>query len=69
MSAIIDPKVIVSADADYRRGDYMFSRTQSRSLGQLDWERSTPALRSRSRTLIPVLTTAITMALALAALY
>ena len=40
MSAIT--KFDVSAHADYRRSDYMFSRTQSRALSQREWEHPTP---------------------------
>ena len=29
---------IISAHADYRRGDYMFAREQSRAQASLEWE-------------------------------
>ncbi len=65
MSAITN----ISAHADYHRSDYMFSRTQSRGLSQREWERPTPALRSWSNVLIPAVTAAAAMTVALAALY
>jgi sarcosine oxidase delta subunit len=67
MSAIT--KFDVSAHADYRESDYMFSRTQSRALSQREWEHPTPALRSWSNVLIPAVTAAAAMGVALAALY
>jgi sarcosine oxidase delta subunit len=67
MSAIA--KFDISAHADYRRDDYMFSRAQSRALSQREWEHPTPALRSWSSVLIPAVTAAAAMAVALAALY
>jgi hypothetical protein len=69
MSAIAHPKFHISAHADYRRGDYVFSRTQSRALSHLEWEHPTQRLRSRGDVLIPALTAAAAMAVALAALY
>jgi hypothetical protein len=68
MSAITHPKFHISAHADYRRSDYMFSRGQSRALSELEWERRTPGLRSWSNVLVPALTAAAAMALALGVL-
>lgn len=31
-------RTFISAHADYRRGDYMFARQQSRALAGLEWE-------------------------------
>jgi sarcosine oxidase delta subunit len=62
-------KFDISAHADYRRSDYMFSRAQSRALSQREWEHPTPALRSWSNVLIPAMTAAAAMTVALAALY
>jgi hypothetical protein len=69
MSAIRHPKFHISAHADYRRSDHMFSRTQSPTLSQLEWQRPTPRLRSWSEVIVPTLTAAAAMAVALAALY
>jgi hypothetical protein len=69
MSAITHSKFDVSAHADYRESDYVFSRTQSRALSQREWEHPTPALRSWSGVLIPAVTAAAAMGVALAALY
>jgi hypothetical protein len=69
MSAITHQKFRISAHADYRRSDYMFSRAQSRALSRLEWEHRTPGLRSWSGMLIPALTAAAAMAVALAAIY
>ena len=68
MSAIAHPKFHVSAHAEYRRSDYMFSRSQSRELSQREWEARLPGLRSWSNVVIPALTAAAAMAAALAAL-
>ena len=65
MSAITN----ISAHADYHRSDYMFSRTQSRALSRREWEHPTPALRSWGSVLIPAMTAAAAMTVALAALY
>jgi sarcosine oxidase delta subunit len=65
MSAITN----ISAHADYHRSDYMFSRTQSRALSQREWEHPTPALRSWGNVLIPAMTAATAMTVALAALF
>jgi hypothetical protein len=67
MSAIAQSHI--SAHADYRRGDYVFSRAQSRALSQLEWERPTRRLHAWSDVLVPALTAAAAMAVALAALY
>jgi sarcosine oxidase delta subunit len=69
MSALTHPKFDVSAHADYRRSDYMFSRAQSRALSQREWEHPTPALRSWGNVLIPAVTAAAAMTVALAAFY
>jgi hypothetical protein len=69
MSAITHPKFHISAHADYRRSDYMFSRAQSRALSRLEWERRTPSLRSWGNMLIPALAAVTAIAAALAALY
>jgi hypothetical protein len=69
MSAITDPKFHISAHADYRRSDYMFSRVQSRALSRAEWERRTPGMRSWSDLLVPALTTAAAAAMALGAFY
>jgi hypothetical protein len=68
MSAITHPEFHISEHADYRRSDYIFSRTQSRALSQREWEHPTPALRSWSNVLIPAVTVAAATAVALAAL-
>ena len=68
MSAIAHPKLHISAHADYRRSDYPFSRTQSPTLSQLEWQRPTRRLRSWSEVIVPTLTAAAAMAVALAAL-
>ena len=47
----------------------MFSRTQSRALSQREWEHPTPALRSWGNVLIPAMTAAAAMTVALAAFY
>ena len=67
MSAIT--KLDISAHADYRRSDYMFARSQSRSLSEREWERRTPGLRSWSNMLIPAVTAAAAMTMAVAAFY
>lgn len=67
MSAITNPKFAVSAHADYRRSDYMFSRVQSRALSQAGWENRTPGLRSWSNAVMPVLTITAAAAVALGA--
>ena len=67
MSAIAQSHI--SAHADYRRGDYVFSRAQSRALSQLEWEHPTQRLRSWGDVLVPALTAAAAMAVALTALY
>jgi hypothetical protein len=46
----------------------MFSRTQSRALSQREWEHPTPALRAWGNVLIPAVTAAAAMTVALAAL-
>ena len=69
MSAIAHSKFHISAHADYRRGDYVFSRAQSRVLSQLEWEHPTQRLRSWGDVLVPALTAAAAMAVALTALY
>jgi sarcosine oxidase delta subunit len=68
MTAITHPKFQISAHADYRQSDYMFSRTQSRALSQREWEHPTPALRAWGNVLIPAVTAAAAMTMALAAL-
>jgi hypothetical protein len=60
MSAIAPPKFRISAHADYYHGE-------SRALNQLEWERPTQRLHSWCDVLIPALTAATTMAVALAA--
>ena len=55
---------IISAHADYRRGDYMFAREQSRALSQLEWEDREPPLHSWAEVLPTVLSIA-TAAIAL----
>jgi hypothetical protein len=52
MSAIGMPKII-SSHANYRREDYMFPRTQSRSLNERRWERREGPLHSWSEILYP----------------
>jgi len=69
MSAIAHPESHISAHADYHRSDYLFAREQSRELSQREWEHPTPALRSWSNVLIPAVTAAAAMTVALAALY
>lgn len=69
MSAITHPEFHISEHADYRRSDYVFARTQSRALSQREWEHPTPALRSWSDVLIPAVTAAAAMAVALGALF
>ncbi|HUO03221.1 MAG TPA: hypothetical protein VMU31_10615 [Rhizomicrobium sp.] len=66
MSAITHPKFI-SAHAEYRRSDYMFPRAQSRALSQLPWEDRAPGLRSWGSVVIPAVTAAAAVAVALAA--
>ena len=39
-------KTVISAHADYHRGDYMFAREQSRSLARLEWENREKPLHS-----------------------
>jgi hypothetical protein len=68
MSAITHPEIHISEHADYRRSDYIFSRTQSRAFSQREWEHPTPALRSWSNVLIPAVTVAAVTTVALAAL-
>ena len=58
----------VSAHADYRRSDYVFAREQSRALSQREWEHPTPGLRAWGHVVIPALTAAAAMSVALAAL-
>ena len=58
----------ISAHAEYRRSDYMFPRAQSRALSQLPWEDRAPGLRSWSHVLIPAVTAAAGLAVALVAL-
>jgi hypothetical protein len=53
MSAIGIPKII-SSHAAYRREDYLFPRTQSRSLTERQWERREGPLHSWSELLYPV---------------
>jgi len=69
MSAITHPKFHISEHAEYRRSDYMFSRAQSRALSQREWEHPTPALRSWGNVLIPAVTAAAAMAVALGAFF
>lgn len=69
MPALAHPKFLISAHAEYRRSDYMFSRAQSRALSQREWEQRLPGLRSWSELLVPALSTAAAMAAALAGLY
>ena len=45
----------ISSHADYRHEDYFFSRTQSRALDALEWERSGRPLRSWSEYFYPAL--------------
>jgi hypothetical protein len=52
MSAIGMPKII-SSHANYRHEDYFFSRTQSRSLNELGWERREGPLHSWSEFFYP----------------
>ena len=52
MSAIGIPKII-SSHADYRREDYLFPRTQSRSLTEQRWERRESPLHSWSEFFYP----------------
>jgi len=68
MAAIAHPESHISAHADYRRSDYLFAREQSRDLSQREWEHPTPGLRSWGNVVIPALTAAAAMTVALAAL-
>lgn len=43
----------ISAHAEYRYEDYHFTRTQSRALKALEWERSDKPLQSWSELLYP----------------
>lgn len=67
MAAITETRI--SEHADYRRGDYMFARTQSRALSGREWDHPTPALRSWGAMLIPALTVATVTTVALAAFF
>jgi hypothetical protein len=69
MSGIMHPKLNVSARADYRRSDYLFTRAQSVAYSQLEWERRTPGLRSWNDLIIPALAATAAMAAVVAALY
>jgi hypothetical protein len=59
---------LISAHAEYRRSDYLFPRAQSRGLSQLAWEDRAPGLRSWSHVLVPAVTAAAGLAVALAVL-
>jgi hypothetical protein len=52
MSAIGLPKLI-SSHADYRREDYIFSRTQSRQQSNLQWKHRAGRLHAWSEWLLP----------------
>ena len=58
----------ISAHADYHRSDYMFSRTQSRTLNEREWEDRLPGLRSWGSMLVPAIAASVAMAAALMAL-
>jgi len=46
---------IISAHADYKRGDYVFAREQSRGLAALEWEDRKPPLHSWAEALPAIL--------------
>ena len=68
MSATGHPKII-SAHAEYRHGNYMFARTQSRSQRELAWERRATRLISWSEMLYAALGIAAAMLIGLGAIY
>ena len=47
--------IVISSHADYRRGDYMFAREQSRALASREWEDREPPLHSWTQMLPTVL--------------
>ncbi len=46
---------LLSTHADYRREDYVFARTQSRALQEMEWDRREERLHSWSELALPAL--------------
>jgi hypothetical protein len=44
---------LISSHADYHHSDYVFERTMSRAMNQLEWEHREAPLRSWSQMLLP----------------